>query len=117
MLAAVRTCIITLNLELFLGVFFLNLVLLTESFNLNAFVIYQEEFWFIIPYFSLLGCIILIFLLETSRAPFDLAEAESELVAGYTVEFGGFFFGLFYLGEYLHLFFFSLMTATLVLGG
>jgi NADH-quinone oxidoreductase subunit H len=57
------------------------------------------------------------FLLETNRSPFDLSEAESELVAGYTVEYGGFFFGLFYLGEYLHLFFFSIITSTLFFGG
>jgi len=57
------------------------------------------------------------FLVETNRAPFDLSEAESELVAGYTVEYGGFFFGLYYLGEYLHLFFFSVVTSTLFFGG
>jgi NADH:ubiquinone oxidoreductase subunit H len=56
-------------------------------------------------------------LLETSRAPFDLSEAESELVAGYQTEYGGFFFGLYYLGEYMHLFFFSLVISTLFLGG
>jgi len=56
-------------------------------------------------------------LLETNRSPFDLSEAESELVAGYTVEYGGFFFGLFYLGEYLHLFFFAIITSTLFFGG
>jgi NADH-quinone oxidoreductase subunit H len=56
-------------------------------------------------------------LLEVNRAPFDLAEAESELVAGYSTEYGGFFFALFYLGEYFHLFFFSLVISTLFLGG
>lgn len=60
---------------------------------------------------------IITFLLETNRAPFDLAEAESELVAGYSVEIGGFFFALFYLGEYFHLFFFSCVTSILFLGG
>ena len=62
------------------------------------------DFFFL--YFGVLGLIIIVFLLETSRAPFDLAEAETELVAGYFVEFGGFYFGVYYLGEYLHLFFF-----------
>jgi NADH:ubiquinone oxidoreductase subunit H len=56
-------------------------------------------------------------LLETSRAPFDLPEAESELVTGYTTEYGGFFFGLYYLGEYLHLFFFSLVICIMFFGG
>jgi NADH-quinone oxidoreductase subunit H len=64
-----------------------------------------------------LGILSITFLLETNRAPFDLAEAESEIVAGYFVEYGGFYFGLYYLGEYLHLFFFSLVISLLVLGG
>jgi NADH-quinone oxidoreductase subunit H len=55
--------------------------------------------------------------LETNRAPFDLAEAESELVCGYTTEYGGFSFALYYLGEYFHLFFFSLFISILILGG
>lgn len=57
------------------------------------------------------------FLLEVNRAPFDLAEAESEIVAGYTTEYGSFYFALFYLGEYFHLFFFSLVMSTLFFGG
>jgi NADH-quinone oxidoreductase subunit H len=68
-------------------------------------------------FFGLSGLLIITFLLETNRAPFDLSEAESELVAGYTVEYGGFFFGLYYLGEYLHLFFFSLVMSILFFGG
>jgi hypothetical protein len=55
--------------------------------------------------------------LEVNRTPFDLSEAESELVAGYTTEYGGFLFGVYYLGEYLHLFFFSLLISSLILGG
>jgi NADH-quinone oxidoreductase subunit H len=54
--------------------------------------------------------------MEVNRAPFDLNEAESELVSGYHVEYGAFFFGLFYLGEYFHLFFFS-VTITILLTG
>ena len=57
------------------------------------------------------------FLLEVNRAPFDLAEAESELVAGYSVEIGGFFFALYYLGEYFNLFFFSAFISILFFGG
>jgi NADH-quinone oxidoreductase subunit H len=70
-----------------------------------------------LPFFSVLGLIVICFLLETNRAPFDLAEAESELVAGYTVEYVGFFFALYYLGEYFHLFFFSMVISILILGG
>jgi len=64
-----------------------------------------------------IGLIAITFLLEVNRTPFDLSEAESELVAGYTTEYGGFLFGVYYLGEYLHLFFFSLLISSLLLGG
>lgn len=116
-LAAVRSGIGMLNLELFLGLMLLNVVVLTESFSFLTIVIYQEVYWLFFVFFILSGLIVITFLIETNRAPFDLSEAESELVAGYTVEYGGFFFGLYYLGEYLHLFFFSLITATLFFGG
>jgi NADH-quinone oxidoreductase subunit H len=64
-----------------------------------------------------LPLIILIFLMETGRIPFDLGEAESELIAGYTTELGGFFFALFYLGEYFHLYCFSLTFSLCLFGG
>jgi NADH-quinone oxidoreductase subunit H len=95
----------------------LNVVVVSESFSFLSIVIYQEIYWFIFLFFGLSGLITITFLLETNRAPFDLSEAESELVSGYTVEYGGFFFGLYYLGEYLHLFFFSLVLTTLFFGG
>lgn len=117
MLAAVRTGIGMLNLELFLGLMLLNVMLVSESFSFLSIVILQENYWFIIMFFILSGLIIITFLLETSRAPFDLPEAESELVTGYTTEYGGFFFGLYYLGEYLHLFFFSLIISLIFFGG
>ena len=117
MLAAVRAGISMLNLEMFLGLMILNIVVLSESFSFLPIVVYQEYYWFIFLFFGLSGLIVITFLLETNRSPFDLSEAESELVSGYTVEYGGFFFGLYYLGEYLHLFFFSLITSTLFFGG
>jgi len=117
MLAAVRAGIGLLNLELFLGLMILNVLVISESFSFLPIVIYQEIYWFIFLFFGLSGLITITFLLETNRAPFDLSEAESELVAGYTVEYGGFFFGLYYLGEYLHLFFFSLVISLLFFGG
>lgn len=116
-LAAVRAGIGMLNLELFLGLMLLNIVILTESFSFLTIVIYQEVYWLCFVFFILSGLIVITFLIETNRAPFDLSEAESELVAGYTVEYGGFFFGLYYLGEYLHLFFFALINAILFFGG
>lgn len=116
-LASVRSGIGMLNLELFLGLMILNIIVITESFSFLPAVVYQEQYWFILLFFGLSGLLAITFLLETNRSPFDLSEAESELVAGYTVEYGGFFFGLFYLGEYLHLFFFSIITSTLFFGG
>lgn len=115
-MASVRCMLLVLNLEVFLGLMVLNLVLLVETFNFNAFSIYQEVVWFAFSFFFVLALIVITFLLETNRAPFDLAEAESELIAGYTVEYGGFFFALFYLGEYFHLFFFSMTISIFFLG-
>jgi NADH-quinone oxidoreductase subunit H len=116
-LASVRSGIGMLNLELFLGLMILNVLVISESFSFLPIVVYQEQYWFIFLFFGLCGLLAITFLLETNRSPFDLSEAESELVAGYTVEYGGFFFGLFYLGEYLHLFFFSIIISTLFFGG
>lgn len=117
MLASIRTILLVLNLEIFLGLIILNLVLITESFNFNIFVFFQEIIWFIFLYFGLIGIIIITFLLEVNRAPFDLAEAESELITGYSTELGGFHFGLYYLGEYFHLFFFSMTIVLFFFGG
>ena len=117
MLASIRTVLLVLNLEIFLGLLILNLVLITESFSFTSFVLFQENIWFIFLYFGLTGIITITFLLEVNRAPFDLAEAESELITGYSTELGGFHFGLYYLGEYFHLFFFSMTIVIFFLGG
>jgi len=117
MLAAVRTGIGMLNLEIFLGLMLLNVIFVNESFSFLPLVVYQEVNWLIFYFFILIGLITITFLLETNRAPFDLAEAESELVAGYQTEYGGFLFGLYYLGEYMHLFFFSMVISIIFLGG
>ena len=117
LMASIRCSILMLNIEIFLGLLFINLVFLVESFCFSVFVIYQEFFWFIFYFYSLFGIIIIVFLLETNRSPFDLAEAESEIITGYTVEYGGFYFALYYLGEYFHLFFFSMVISLVLLGG
>jgi len=117
MLASIRTVLLVLNLEVFLGLMILNLVFIVESFNMSVFVIFQETIWLSFLYFSLISVVILTFLLEVNRAPFDLAEAESELITGYSTELGGFHFGLYYLGEYFHLFFFSMVIVIFFCGG
>lgn len=116
-MASVRCGILMLNLEMFMGLMIINLVLFTDSFCFSVFVVYQEFLWFIFIFFGLIGLIIITFLLEINRAPFDLVEAESELVTGYTTEYGGFYFALYYLGEYFHLFFFSMVVSILFFGG
>lgn len=116
-LASVRACLLVSNLEIFLGLLILNVLFVAESFNFSAFVVIQEFMWLIIPFFNVFGLIVISFLLEVNRAPFDLAEAESELVSGYTTEMSGFLFGLYYLGEYFHLFFFSMTLVLMFFGG
>lgn len=117
LLASIRAGLGMLNLELFLGLFFLSLVVVGESFSILVYVNYQEIYWLFLPLIFVIGLIAITFLLEVNRTPFDLSEAESELVAGYTTEYGGFLFGVYYLGEYLHLFFFSLLISSLIFGG
>ncbi len=117
-IAAIRSTCMTINLELMLGFIFLILVSVAESFSFSAFVSSQTlGFYNVLLFLPIAPLIIVAFLLETNRAPFDLAEAESELVAGYTTELGGFFFALFYLGEYFHLFFFSFAFSIFFFGG
>jgi NADH-quinone oxidoreductase subunit H len=116
-LASIRAAIAMLNLELFLGLMLLSLVLVSESFCFSVFVNLQETYWLIFLYFGMCGIISLTFMLEVARTPFDVSEAESELVTGYSTEIGSFMFGVFYLGEYFHLFFFSAVISILFLGG
>jgi NADH:ubiquinone oxidoreductase subunit H len=116
-MASIRCAVLTINLEIFLGLMMLTLVVISGSFCFSTFVIYQELNWNCITFAGIFGLVIITFLLEANRAPFDLAEAESELVAGYSVEIGGFYFALYYLGEYFHLFFFSSIVSILFFGG
>ena len=113
-----RILIITTTLEIFLNFFIIFLLCFFESFSFLQIVSFQWGitwgFFLLLPIFPAL---IIIFLLETGRIPFDLGEAESELIAGYTTEMGGFFFALFYLGEYFHLYCFSIVYSLCLLGG
>jgi len=117
-LAANRLVIISFNLEIFLNFLLVFLLVFFESFSFYQIVCLQHfllnGFFLCLPIVPLL---ILSFLLETGRIPFDLGEAESELIAGHTTELGGFFFALFYLGEYFHLYCFSTVFTLLFFNG
>lgn len=117
-LSSTRVLITTLNLEVFLNFFMIYLLTVFESFSFFQIVSFQHTWtWTVLILLPVLPVLLIIFFLETGRIPFDLGEAESELVAGHTTEMGGFFFALFYLGEYFHLFCFSLTYVLLLFGG
>lgn len=117
-LASNRVIVMSLNLEILLNLFLLVLVILSESLSFYQIVSLQNNFnWNIFIFLPILPILMITFLIETGRIPFDLAEAESELIAGYTTEFGGFFFALFYLGEYFHLYCFSVVYTICLFGG
>ena len=116
-LSAIRSALLTATLELVWGVVIVIVASNFESFSFAGATSAEIRYMVLL----LLGApaapfILLIFLLEAARIPFDLVEAESELVAGYSNELGGFFFALFYLGEYFHLFFASLFFGIIFVG-
>lgn len=104
MLGCVRAAIQIISYELITSAIFLNLFIITGTTNFELFID-QQEYFPIMLFFPLLGIMNFIAaLVETNRPPFDLSEAESDLVAGYNVEYAGILFGLFYLSEYINLF-------------
>ena len=117
-LSSNRVLVMTLNLEIFLNFIILVLVAAYESFSFHQIVSFQVGgLWGFFIFLPVLPVLLIVFLLETGRIPFDLGEAESELIAGYTTEMGGFFFALFYLGEYFHLFCFAFVYTLCFFGG
>lgn len=117
-ISSTRVLVTTLNLEVFLNFFFIYLISFFESFSFFQIVSFQFSWtWSLFLLLPILPLLFIIFFLETGRIPFDLGEAESELIAGHTTEMGGFFFALFYLGEYFHLFCFSLTYVLILFGG
>jgi NADH-quinone oxidoreductase subunit H len=117
LLGGLRAAAQMLSYEVFMGLSLMGVVLLAGSFNLREIVAAQQRLWFCVP--QPLG--LLIFLIagiaETRRLPFDLPEAESELVAGYHAEYSGMKFGMFFVGEYLGITVISAMIVTLFFGG
>ena len=87
------------------------------SLNLSEIVLAQKNVWYFLPHFPMFIVFFISTLAETNRAPFDLPEAEAELVAGYNVEYSSLSFGLFFLGEYGNMILMSSMTTILFLGG
>ena len=118
LISSTRVLVVTLNLEVLFNFFLIFIITYFESFSFYQIVAFQYSWtWSIILLLPVAPILFIIFFLETGRIPFDLSEAESELVAGHTTEMGGFFFALFYLGEYFHLFCFSVTYVLILFGG
>lgn len=117
LLGSMRAAAQLLSYEVFMGLSLMGVVMMAGSFDLRTIVEAQRRIWFCIP--QLPGFLIFFIagLAETHRLPFDLPEAESELVDGYHVEYSGLKFGMFFVGEYLGITLISLFTATLFFGG
>jgi NADH-quinone oxidoreductase subunit H len=103
--------------EVSIGVIIITVLLCVGSLNLSEIVLAQSNIWFCIPLFPMFIMFFISALAETNRHPFDLPEAEAELVAGYNVEYSAMGFALFFLGEYANMLLMSGMTVILFLGG
>lgn len=117
LLGSMRTAAQMLSYEVFMGLSLVGVVALAGSFNLVEIVEAQRGGWFFVPQFVGFVLFFVAAIAETHRLPFDLPEAEAELVAGYHTEYSGMKFGLFFLGEYLGILLASAMTVTLFFGG
>jgi NADH-quinone oxidoreductase subunit H len=106
-----------ISYEVSLGMIIITVVLCAGSFNLTDIVLAQKEIFFIVPLFPAFIMFFISALAETNRAPFDLAEGESELVSGFNVEYSAMTFALFFLAEYSHIIIMSILTSLLFLGG
>ncbi len=114
---AIRAAAQMISYEVTIGLIIITVMLCAESINLTDIVLAQTDIWFIVPLFPAFIMFLISALAETNRAPFDLTEGESELVSGYNVEYSGMTFALFFLAEYAHIIFMSVMTSLLFLGG
>jgi len=117
LLGALRGASQMIAYEVFMGLSLMGVVMLTGTFNLTKIVEAQSNMWFIVT--QPLGFLIFFIagIAETHRLPFDIPEAESELIAGYHAEYSGMKFGMFFIGEYLGITLISAMTVTLFFGG
>ena len=116
-LGSLRSAAQMVSYEVSIGLVLITVLLCVGSLNLTQIVIAQEKVWFCIPLFPLLIMFFISCLAETNRAPFDLPEAEAELVAGYNVEYSSMGFALFFLGEYANMIVMSSLCSLFFLGG
>ena len=116
-LGALRSAAQMISYEVSIGLIIISVLITSGSLNLSEIVMKQHNMWYVIPHFPMFIIFFISTLAETNRAPFDLPEAESELVAGYNVEYSSMSFGLFFLGEYGNMILMSSMSTILFLGG
>ncbi len=116
-LGALRSAAQMVSYEISIGFVIITVLLMVGSLNLSDIVTAQKGLWFCIPLLPMLVIFFVSGLAETNRAPFDLPEAEAEIVAGYQVEYSSMIFAMFYLGEYANMILMSAMTSILFLGG
>jgi len=116
-LGAIRSAAQMVSYEVSIGIIIINVLLCVGSLNLNDIVIAQKNIWFIIPLFPMFVIFFISALAETNRPPFDLPEAEAELVAGYQTEYSGMMYAMFWLGEYANILLMCALGSILFLGG
>jgi NADH-quinone oxidoreductase subunit H len=116
-LGSIRSAAQMVSYEVSIGVIIINVLLCVGSLNLNDIVIAQQNMWFVIPLFPMFVIFFISALAETNRPPFDLPEAEAELVAGYQTEYSGMMYAMFWLGEYANILLMCALGSILFLGG
>jgi len=116
-LGAIRSAAQMVSYEVSIGIIIVNVLLCVGSLNLNDIVLAQKNVWFIFPLFPMFVIFFISSLAETNRPPFDLPEAESELVAGYQTEYSGMMYAMFWLGEYANILLLCALGSILFLGG
>ena len=116
-LGSIRSAAQMVSYEVSIGVIIINVLLCVGSLNLNDIVLAQQNMWFVIPLFPMFVIFFISALAETNRPPFDLTEAEAELVAGYQTEYSGMMYAMFWLGEYANILLMCALGSILFLGG
>ena len=116
-LGAIRSAAQMVSYEVSIGIIIINVLLCVGSLNLSDIVLAQKEMWFVVPLFPMFVIFFISSLAETNRPPFDLPEAEAELVAGYQTEYSGMMYAMFWLGEYANILLMCALGSILFLGG